>query len=166
MIGAIEEHARRTPTMPAAVFRSRAPRARPMTAATVRYSDAPTTVRSTPGSASEIADAAPGRLDRRRRRRIRPRAASRVTGSTSPASTISLAHSTGSRRWHHGQRRADHPGSVFAAEHQHAEHADHQLGEQDAEQADRHGVDGRIAPPRPGTAFPPATRAPDADDQR
>src|ERR1022692_2517970 len=41
---------------PAAVLRSRAPRARPMMTTTVRYKDEPTTVRSTPGSVSEIAE--------------------------------------------------------------------------------------------------------------
>src|ERR1022692_2349336 len=80
---------------PAAVLLSRAPRARPITAATVRYSDAPTMVRSTPGSDSEIADAP--RADWMAvATKNSATAASRVTGSTSPAIVISFAHSTGS----------------------------------------------------------------------
>src|SRR3984885_13306266 len=81
---------------PAAVLRSSAPRARPMTATTVRYNDEPTTVCSTPGSVSEITE--PPREDTRAvAAKKSANAHTRVTGSTSPASTISLAHSTGSR---------------------------------------------------------------------
>src|SRR6202050_4818535 len=81
---------------PAAVLRSSAPRARPMTATTVRYNDEPTTVCSTPGSVSESTE--PPREDTRAvAAKKSANAHSRVTGSTRPASTISLAHSTGSR---------------------------------------------------------------------
>ena len=108
-----------------------------MTAMTVRYNDAPATSRSTPGSVSEMAE--PPREDSRAVAvKKSATAASRLNGSIKPTSTISLAQSTGSRDWHDGQRGADHPGGVFAAERQHAEHAEHQLGEQDADQAERH----------------------------
>ena len=81
---------------PAAVLRSRAPRARPMMTTTVRYSDAPATVRSTPGSVSEIAE--PPREDSMAAAvKKSANAHSMVTGSTRPTSTITLAHSTGSR---------------------------------------------------------------------
>src|SRR5271169_5219882 len=67
-----------------------------MNAVTVRYNDAPATSRSTPGSVSEMAE--PPRADSRAvATKNSAAAASRVNGSTSPASTISLAHSTGSR---------------------------------------------------------------------
>src|ERR1700691_3788105 len=81
---------------PAAVLRSSAPRARPMTATTVRYNDEPTTVCSTPGSVSEITE--PPREDTRAvAAKKSANAHTRVTGSTRPTSTITLAHSTGSR---------------------------------------------------------------------
>src|SRR5271154_3054128 len=81
---------------PAAVLRSRAPSARPMMTTTVRYKDEPTTVRSTPGSVSEITE--PPREDKIAvAAKKSTNAHSRVTGSTRLASTISLAHSTGSR---------------------------------------------------------------------
>src|ERR1017187_4466048 len=81
---------------PAAVRRSRAPRARPMTAMTARYSDAPTTSRSTPGSVSEMAE--PPREDSRAvATKNSATAASRLSGSTRPTTTISFAQSTGSR---------------------------------------------------------------------
>src|SRR5271165_346908 len=81
---------------PAAVLRSRAPRARPMTTTTVRYNDEPATVRSTPGSVSEITE--PPREDTIAVAVKKSTTAhSRVTGSTRPTSTITLAHSTGSR---------------------------------------------------------------------
>src|SRR5271170_1135250 len=81
---------------PAAVLRNRAPRARAMTTTTVMYSDEPTTSRSTPGSVSEIAE--PPRAEFRAVAVKKSTTAhSRVTGRTRPASTISLAHSTGSR---------------------------------------------------------------------
>src|SRR5580693_8297419 len=81
---------------PAAVLRSSAPRARPITTTTVRYNDAPTTVRSTPGSVSEIAE--PPREDSMAVAVKKSASAhSRVTGSTRPTSAIALAHSTGSR---------------------------------------------------------------------
>ena len=67
-----------------------------MTTTTVRYNDEPTTVRSTPGSVSEIAE--PPREDSSAVAMKKSATAhSRVTGSTRPASTISFAHSTGSR---------------------------------------------------------------------
>ena len=67
-----------------------------MTTTTVRYSDEPTTSRSTPGSVSEIAE--PPRAEFRAVAVKKSTTVhSRVTGSTSPASTISFAHSTGSR---------------------------------------------------------------------
>ena len=66
-----------------------------MTAATVRYSDAPATVRSTPGSVSAIA--VPPRADWIAvATKKSATAASMVTGSTRAASTASFAHSTGS----------------------------------------------------------------------
>ena len=100
-----------------------------MMTTTVRYSDEPTTVRSTPGSVSESTE--PPREDSiAAAAKKSANAHSMVTGSTRPASTISLAHSTGSRGGHDRQRGADHPGAVLAAERQHADHADHQLGEQ------------------------------------
>src|SRR5579862_6397680 len=81
---------------PAAVLRSRAPRARPMMTTTVRYKDEPTTVRRTPGSVSEMAE--PPREDTMA---VAPKksttAHTRVTGRTRPTSTITFAHSTGSR---------------------------------------------------------------------
>src|SRR5271169_3128247 len=81
---------------PAAVRRSRAPRARPMTAMTARYNDAPATSRSTPGSVSEIAE--PPREDSRAvATKNSATAASRLNGSIKPTSTISFAQSTGSR---------------------------------------------------------------------
>src|ERR1700685_3912653 len=81
---------------PAAVLRSRAPRARPMMTTTVRYNDEPTTVRSTPGSVSESTE--PPREDSiAAAAKKSTEAHSRVTGSTRPTSTITLAHSTGSR---------------------------------------------------------------------
>src|ERR1700729_3832785 len=81
---------------PAAVLRSRAPKARAMTTTTVRYNDAPTTVRSTPESVSEITE--PPRAEFRAVAvKKSANAHSRVTGSTRPTSTITLAHSTGSR---------------------------------------------------------------------
>src|ERR1700683_166194 len=81
---------------PAAVLRSSAPRARPMTATTVRYNDKPTTVCSTPGSVSEITE--PPREDTRAvAAKKSANAHTRVTGSTRHTSTISLAHSAGSR---------------------------------------------------------------------
>src|SRR6202050_2560841 len=81
---------------PAAVLRSSAPRARPMTATTVRYNDEPTTVCSTPGSVSESTE--PPREDSIAvAAKKSTNAHSRVTGSTRPTSTITLAHSTGSR---------------------------------------------------------------------
>src|ERR1022692_218271 len=81
--------------MPAAVFLSSAPRATPMTAAAVRYSDAPATVRSTPGSVSAIA--VPPRADWIAvATKKSATAASMVTGSTRAANTASFAHSTGS----------------------------------------------------------------------
>ena len=55
MTGATKNTAANAAT-PAAVRLSRAPIARPMIAVTARYNDAPITVRSTPGSVSEIAD--------------------------------------------------------------------------------------------------------------
>src|ERR1039457_1325902 len=94
-IGAEKTPAAKAAT-PAAVFLSSAPRARPKRAATVRYKDEPTTVRSTPGSVSEIA-AAPRADWIAVATKNSATAASRVSGSTSPASTISFAHSTGSR---------------------------------------------------------------------
>src|ERR1700722_19143289 len=67
-----------------------------MNAVTVRYNEAPTTSRSTPGSVSEIAE--PPRADSSAVAvKNSATAHSRVTGSTRPASTASLAHSTGSR---------------------------------------------------------------------
>src|SRR5580704_4060340 len=81
---------------PAAVLRSRAPRARPMMTTTVRYNDEPTTVRSTPGSVSVMAE--PPRADSMAAAAKKStNAHSSVTGSTRPTSTITLAHSTGSR---------------------------------------------------------------------
>src|ERR1700722_16287836 len=81
---------------PAAVLRSRAPRAKPMMTTTVRYNDEPATVRSTPGSVSESTD--PPREDSIAAAAKKSTSAhSRVTGSTRPTSTITLAHSTGSR---------------------------------------------------------------------
>src|SRR5580658_177925 len=81
---------------PAAVLRSSAPRARPMMTTTVRYNDEPTTVRSTPGSVSEIAE--PPREDSIAVAvKKSTNAHSMLSGSTRPASTISFAHSTGSR---------------------------------------------------------------------
>src|ERR1700691_2331684 len=81
---------------PAAVLRSSAPRARPMTATTVRYNDEPTTVCSTPGSVSEITEP-PREETRAVAAKKSTNAHTMVTGSTRPASTISFAHSTGSR---------------------------------------------------------------------
>ena len=146
-----------------ALFLSRDPRARPMNAATVRYNDAPTTVRSTPGSAREIAEA-PGRLDSCRdeefghggqegHREHQPRQHDQLRPEHRPP------------RWHHGQRRANHPGPVFAAEHQHAERTDHQLGDQDAEQADRHRVGGRMRRRDP-VRFPAREHGAHPDDQQ
>src|SRR5450755_3761618 len=81
--------------MPAAVFFSKPPRATPVSAATVRYSDAPATVRSTPGSVSVIA--VPPRADWIAVAVKKPAtAASMVTGSTRAATVASFAHSTGS----------------------------------------------------------------------
>src|ERR1700678_3434783 len=81
---------------PAAVWRSRDPRAGAMTATTVRYSDPPITSRSTPGSVSEITE--PPRPEFRAVAAKKSTTVhSRVTGSTRPTSTISFAHSTGSR---------------------------------------------------------------------
>src|SRR5450755_1551464 len=81
--------------MPAAVFFSSAPRATPMSAAAVRYSDAPATVRSTPGSVSVIA--VPPRADWMAvATKKSATAASMVTGSTRAATVASFAHSTGS----------------------------------------------------------------------
>src|SRR5580658_7100251 len=81
---------------PAAVLRSRAPRARPMTTTTVRYKAEPTTVRSTPGSVSKIAEP-PREEFRAVATKKSTTAHSRLTGSTRPISTITFAHSTGSR---------------------------------------------------------------------
>src|SRR5450432_2318221 len=81
---------------PAAVFLRMPPRATPMTAATDKYRAAPTTVRSTPGSVSEIA-AAPRDECRAVTAKNSATVASRVTGNTRPASTTSFAPSTGSR---------------------------------------------------------------------
>ncbi|HJZ24736.1 MAG TPA: hypothetical protein VJ370_00540, partial [Streptosporangiaceae bacterium] len=63
---------------------------------TVRYNDAPTTSRSTPGSVSEMAE--PPREDSRAVA-VKNSAitASRLNGSIKPTSTISFAQSTGSR---------------------------------------------------------------------
>src|ERR1700733_5686963 len=81
---------------PAAVLRSMTPRANPMMTTTVRYNDEPATVRSTPGSVSEIAE--PPREDSMAvAAKKSTNAHSMLTGSTRPASTISFAHSTGSR---------------------------------------------------------------------
>src|SRR5580692_12889372 len=81
---------------PAAVRRSRAPRARPVTAMTVRYNDAPITSCSTPGSVSVMAE--PPREDSRAvATKNSATAASRLNGSMKATTTISLAQSTGSR---------------------------------------------------------------------
>src|ERR1700735_4428756 len=81
---------------PAAVLRSSAPRARPIMTTTVRYNDEPATVRSMPGSVSESTD--PPREDSiAAAAQKSANAHSMVTGSTRPTSTITLAHSTGSR---------------------------------------------------------------------
>src|ERR1700733_2067144 len=81
---------------PAAVLRSSTPRARPMMTTTVRYNDEPTTVCSTPGSVSESTE--PPREDSiAAAAKKSTNAHTRVTGSASPASTITLAHRTGSR---------------------------------------------------------------------
>src|ERR1700685_915931 len=81
---------------PAAVLRSRAPRARAMMTTTVRYSAEPATVSSTPGSLSESTE--PPREDKMAAAAKKPaNEHSMVTGSTRPTSTVAFAHSTGSR---------------------------------------------------------------------
>ena len=47
-----------------------------------------------------------------------------------------LAQRTGSRFGHRAERRADHPGRVLAGDHEHAEHADRELREADADEGD------------------------------
>ena len=128
--------------MPPAVLRTSAPSATP---------SGPITVRN-----SAVADDGAQRVRGRRacvrrggrrgsparRRRRRASTASISTKSTAPK-TPSFAHSTGSRFGTASEARADHAGRVLAADHQHAEHADRELREVVAADAEVDRVEAR-----------------------
>ena len=94
MIGTTKNTAANT-DRPAAVLRSSAPRPRPMKTVTARYSDAPAIPQHPRVGQRDRRTAASG-VQGRRREEVGDRG-QELTGSTSPASTTSFAHSTGSR---------------------------------------------------------------------
>ena len=49
------------------------------------------------------------------------------------ASTIALANSAGGAGGHRGERRTDHPGAVFARDHEHAEYRENEFAEAGAD---------------------------------
>ena len=131
--------------MPAAVLRSRAPRPRPSTPTTVRYSAAPSTARSTPGSPSDACRCLAFRIDWPDQERDEHRGDRQHQRRRREHHGLGPQHGQPGR--HGRERRPDHPGGVLAGDEQHAEDADGQLGEEDAAEAARRRVEARAASP-------------------